>query len=151
MKIRNRITDEIIADVNDLKTDLAGMNLKYADMTFLNLRNADLSETDLTGANLTGSDLIGANLTGTRFKSAILNTTQLANGDTIVSENQMINANLTGAVFNGKVVTEQDSKNFKRSVPRKLQGELRRRLKEAYAKSKQDTVDFLNKNCKGEL
>ena len=74
MKILHRFTDEVIADVDNIKTGLAGKDLRRADLTNVNLTNVNLS-----GANLSWARLSGANLTGVNLHNC------LGNGKEIVT------------------------------------------------------------------
>jgi hypothetical protein len=91
MKIKNRITGEILLEIESL----IGANLIAADLIDANLIAADLRDANLIGANLRGANLIGANLIGANLIAADLIDANLR-GANLRGAN-LIGANLRGA------------------------------------------------------
>ena len=94
MKIFNRYTYNLIIEINNPKTDLAGVNLSGA-----NLYRANLSKANLYRANLYRADLSGANLYRANLSEADLSGANLSEAD--LSEANLYRANLPEADLSG--------------------------------------------------
>jgi len=60
-------------DIDGIKADLSGANLRWVNLSGADLIGADLSEANLSGANLIGADLSEANLRGANLDFSQLN------------------------------------------------------------------------------
>ena len=81
---------------------MRGADLRWANLSGLNLSGLDLSYTKLQGANLTGTNLTGANLTGATLYGPASN----------ISVDEIVKANISGAIFANVEWTSADISNL---------------------------------------
>jgi uncharacterized protein YjbI with pentapeptide repeats len=93
-------------DMNGVRADLSGANLRNADLSDADLRNADLSDADLSNANLRNADWRNADLSNANLRNADLSNADLSNAN--LRNADLSNANLTNANLRNANLTNAD-------------------------------------------